>query len=83
MSQIDREQLLLQTSDCLWSVENRLKGIAATFEHITEDSCFSPNELLGLGLVIKGLAQEISKSNEALQVDLCKRANEGRCGKNQ
>ena len=65
MSQVDKNQLLQSYGD-LWSIEHRLKGLAAPLEHITEDSCFTPEELLGLGLTIKGLAREVSEFNKTL-----------------
>ena len=55
----------------LWSIEKRLKGLGASLEHITEDSCFTPDELLGLGFFLKDFAKEISGINETLTTIIC------------
>ena len=51
----------------LFEIQNELNGLGALFEAHSTESCMSPDELFGVGRLIKHVGRELSIQEEILR----------------
>ena len=51
----------------LWEIETSLEGLGSLFEDQSSDSVFEPDELFGIGQLVKGQARELAILGDILK----------------
>ena len=62
------EKIMSDVENRIWAVEGALMGLGGLFEQsCNKDFCFDPQELFGIGQLLKSLSIEVTRINDILR----------------
>ena len=62
------EKIMNDIEHRIWTIEGALMGLGGLFEQCSnKDFCFDPNELFGIGQLLKSLSREAARFNDILK----------------